>query len=293
MEEMKKYEGGSEGSGKKWKVVGAFLFGAVLLGNVFLMSKVHTLENQAESERMTLRSEIAKLQENVAANSGTQTRQLREIREDLEETSKATTNRARSEAQRQSSRVAKVIAEKQREQQEMLLGQLTGIDSEAKNNRDSIETVRGSVDGVRSAVDENNLKLGETAAALESTSSELRGAIDGVGSDMERHEAAIEALRMKGERDVTSFVLAKSKERKKVQDIQVRLRNADVNKGRYTLEVMADDRVFIQKDRYVNQPVEFYVIGASQPYEIVVTSVKKDQIVGYLSTPKTTHMARR
>ena len=290
---MKKYEGGSEGSGKKWKVVGAFLFGAVLLGNVFLMSKVHTLENQAESERMTLRSEIAKLQENVAANSGTQTRQLREIREDLEETSKATTNRARSEAQRQSSRVAKVIAEKQREQQEMLLGQLTGIDSEAKNNRDSIETVRGSVDGVRSAVDENNLKLGETAAALESTSSELRGAIDGVGSDMERHEAAIEALRMKGERDVTSFVLAKSKERKKVQDIQVRLRNADVNKGRYTLEVMADDRVFIQKDRYVNQPVEFYVIGASQPYEIVVTSVKKDQIVGYLSTPKTTHMARR
>ena len=293
MEEMKKYEGGSENAGAKWKVVGAFLFGAVLLGNILLMSKVRTLEDQAETERKMLRSEIAKLQDNVASNSGTQARQLREMRKDLEETSKTAANRARSEAQRQSSRVAKTIAEKQREQQDMLLGQLTGIDSETKNNRDSIETVKGSVDSVRSTLDENSSKLGETAAALESTSNELRGAIDGVGSDVEKHAATIEALRMKGERDVTSFVLAKSRLRTKVQDIQVRLRNADVSKGRYTLEVMADDRTFIQKDRYVNQPVEFYVIGASQPYEIVVTSVKKDQIVGYLATPKTTQMARR
>jgi len=293
MEEMKKYEDGPESSGMKWKVIGAFLFGAVLLGNVFLMSKVRTLEDQADTERKMLRSEIAKLQENVSSNNGAQARQLREIREELEETSKATTNRARSEAQRQSNRVAKVIGEKQREQQEMLLGQLGGIDSATKNNHDSIETVKGSVDGVRSAVNENSSKLGETAAALESTSNELRGAIDGVDGEMDKHAAAIEALRMKGERDVTSFVLAKSRDRKKVQDIQVRLRNADVNKGRYTLEVMADDRVFVQKDRYVNQPVEFYVIGASKPYEIVVTSVKKDQIVGYLATPKTTQMARR
>ncbi len=293
MKEMEKYDSDSHSSGTKWKVVGAFLFGAVLLGNIFLLSKVRKLEDQADTERTVLRAEIAKLQESIAVESGDQARKLREMRKDLDETSKTAVSRARSEAQRQTKRVEKLIGEKQREQQEMLLDQLGGLDSATKTNSDSIETVKGTVDGVQSAVDENSTRLGETAVALEATSSELRGALDGVGGDMDRYAAAIDALRMKGERDVTSFVLAKSRTRKKVQDIQVRLRNTDVSKGRYTLEVMADDRTFVQKDRYVNQPVEFYVIGASQPYEIVVTSVKKDQIVGYLATPKTQQLAQR
>jgi hypothetical protein len=32
--------------------------------------------------------------------------------------------------------------------------------------------------------------------------------------------------------------------------------------------------------------VQFYVKGATQPYEIVVFDVAKDHIAGYLSTPK-------
>jgi len=36
----------------------------------------------------------------------------------------------------------------------------------------------------------------------------------------------------------------------------------------------------------VNEPIQLYVGGMSQTYEIVVNQVKKDQISGYLSTPK-------
>ena len=58
---------------------------------------------------------------------------------------------------------------------------------------------------------------------------------------------------------------------------------------RYTMEVMADDKLVEKKDKGANEPVQFYVLSkARQPYEIVVNDVSKDTVKGYLSTPKTT-----
>jgi hypothetical protein len=50
--------------------------------------------------------------------------------------------------------------------------------------------------------------------------------------------------------------------------------------------VKADDKSTEKKDKNVNEPVQFYVAKAAQPYEIVINNVGKDQISGYLSTPK-------
>ena len=55
---------------------------------------------------------------------------------------------------------------------------------------------------------------------------------------------------------------------------------------RFTIELLADDKRVEKKDKNLNEPVQFYVSKARQPYEIVVNEVKKDQIVGYLATPK-------
>jgi hypothetical protein len=72
----------------------------------------------------------------------------------------------------------------------------------------------------------------------------------------------------------------------KVGDVQLRLRKADVKGNKYSLEVLADDRKLVKKEKQINEPVQFYVTGVSQPYEIVVTHVAKDRVIGYLSTPK-------
>jgi len=50
--------------------------------------------------------------------------------------------------------------------------------------------------------------------------------------------------------------------------------------------VVADDKTVEKKDKNINEPVQFYVAKARQPYELVVNRVGKDQIVGYLATPK-------
>jgi hypothetical protein len=74
--------------------------------------------------------------------------------------------------------------------------------------------------------------------------------------------------------------------------LQIRLRDANPSKNRYTVEILADDQLILQKDRSVNEPVELYVTGLERPYEIVVTKVEKGRVRGYLSRPAWRQMAR-
>jgi hypothetical protein len=62
----------------------------------------------------------------------------------------------------------------------------------------------------------------------------------------------------------------------------------DQKKAKYTMMVFVDDRSIEKKDKTAGEPVQFYVKGASRmaPYEIVVFDVGKNQITGYLATPK-------
>ena len=71
------------------------------------------------------------------------------------------------------------------------------------------------------------------------------------------------------------------------------LKKVDVKRNKYTVQVMADDKKIEKKDKTINEPVQMYVGGARQPYEIVVNEVKKDTIVGYISQPKAQLRAAR
>jgi hypothetical protein len=94
------------------------------------------------------------------------------------------------------------------------------------------------------------------------------------------------ALRRLGERNYIEFKLGKTKAPQRVGDITLKLKNTDPKKNKYTVEVMADDKLTEKKDKNVNEPVQFYTSKARQPYEMVVNQVAKDLIVGYVSTPK-------
>ena len=54
------------------------------------------------------------------------------------------------------------------------------------------------------------------------------------------------------------------------------------------MTVFVDDRSIEKKDKTAGEPVQFYLKGATRmtPYEIVVFDVGKNDINGYLSTPK-------
>jgi len=72
----------------------------------------------------------------------------------------------------------------------------------------------------------------------------------------------------------------------------VTLKRTDVKRNKYTIDLMADDRKIEKKDKNTNEPVQFYLSKARQPYELVVNEIRKDQISGYLAAPKRLDLAR-
>ena len=114
----------------------------------------------------------------------------------------------------------------------------------------------------------------------------VRGDLDGTSSLVATNGKELNALRALGERNYFEFNISKSKEPQRVGDVAVLLKKTDPKRNRFTIELVADDKRVEKKDKNLNEPVQFYVSKARQPYEIVVNEVKKDQIVGYLATPK-------
>ena len=95
------------------------------------------------------------------------------------------------------------------------------------------------------------------------------------------------ALKLKGERNYVDITLTKKDKSKRFADITLTLKSVDPKKNTYTVDVMADDKLTAKKDKSLNEPVQFYTAkGGHTPYEIVINKIAKDQIVGYLSTPK-------
>jgi hypothetical protein len=72
-------------------------------------------------------------------------------------------------------------------------------------------------------------------------------------------------------------------------DVSLQLKGTNPKKGQYSVTVLADDKTVEKDNRTINEPVQFYVSkGGHIPYELVINTVTKDGIVGYIATPKET-----
>ena len=99
------------------------------------------------------------------------------------------------------------------------------------------------------------------------------------------NDKELNELIRRGERNIVKFnITKKTKGYQKVGDIGLMLKNVDPKKNKFTLEVNADDKLTEKKDRNINEPLQFYV--SNSLYELVVNTVAKDTVSGYLSTPK-------
>jgi hypothetical protein len=155
---------------------------------------------------------------------------------------------------------------------------------------------------VKEAASTAHTKIGEVSQEVAATKTELQSTVAemkrvngdlGVMSGLiATNGKELDALKALGDRNYFEFDLRKTDKPQRVGDISVRLRKSDPKRNKYTVEVLADDKLVEKKDKNSNEPVQFYASKARQPYELVVNEVRKDEIVGYLSAPKV-QMARR
>ena len=149
--------------------------------------------------------------------------------------------------------------------------------------------VNTEVMGVKTEVSGVKTDVASTKTDLEATKAKLERAIGDLGLQsglIARTRDELEDLKHRGDRNYYEFRLQKGKNPTPVSTVSLQLRKTDAKMNKYTLNVMADDRTIEKKDRTVFEPLQFYTGRDHLLYEVVVNDVEKDQISGYLSTPK-------
>jgi chromosome segregation ATPase len=144
-----------------------------------------------------------------------------------------------------------------------------------------VSSVKTDVGGVKTDVAQTKTELQTAVAQLQSMKGDM-----GVQSGLiATNHDELEILKHKGDRNYYEFTLHKN-QRQPISTVGLELKKADTKHSRYTLEVYADDKKIEKKDRGLNEPVQFYTGKDNYLYELVVNNMSKDQIQGYVSTPK-------
>jgi DNA repair exonuclease SbcCD ATPase subunit len=180
---------------------------------------------------------------------------------------------------------ARSRAESIRKQQAASDQKLSAAISEAqKESEAKIGAVATDVTGAKKDIEATKTDLEATKSKLDRATGDM-GVMSGL---IARNHDDLEELKRKGDRNYFEFTLQKSKTPQRVGPVQMALNKTDQKKSQYTMTVLADDKSIQKKDKTAGEPVQFYVKGSAKlaPYEIVVFDVGKNQISGYLATPK-------
>jgi uncharacterized membrane-anchored protein YhcB (DUF1043 family) len=184
---------------------------------------------------------------------------------------------------RKTRQVADQLAKEQKETAEHLTGQLSDLQQAQMSTSGTVGSLSSDVTGVKQEVSLTKQDLASTRSELQRVIGDL-----GVQSGLVAHNRDdLAELRLRGERDYFEFDLRKSsRPQKYVNGVALQLKNADMKRQKYTVDLISDDRTIQKKDKNTNEPVQFYQQGNRVPTEIVVNQIYKDRIVGYISMPK-------
>jgi hypothetical protein len=178
---------------------------------------------------------------------------------------------------------AETIRKQQAASDQKLSEQIT---ANQKEDEEKIGAVATDVSGAKKDIESTRTDLDATKTKLDRATGDM-GVMSGL---IARNHDDLEELKRKGDRNYYEFTIQKSKNAQRVGPVQIALNKTDQKKSKYTMTVLADDKSIEKKDKTAGEPVQFYVKGSARlaPYEIVVFDVTKNQITGYLATPKDT-----
>jgi hypothetical protein len=263
----------------------AILFGAVvalIAANVYLFLQIDGLKQEVAKVNTAILDEVGKVRETNTVSAAAARQNVDALKDELEAArrqAQMAVGQAKVDAEKNASNIARRLEQQQKAVEESLRTEVSKVEQAATTKIGEVST---EVSNVKTDVSNTKSELDKTIAELKSTRGDL-----GVQSGLIATNAGeLAALKKLGERNYFDINLGKTKAPVRIGDILLQLKKADTKKNRYTVDVVADDKKVEKKEKGVNEPVQFYTSKARQPYEIVINEVKKDQIVGYLATPK-------
>jgi hypothetical protein len=153
---------------------------------------------------------------------------------------------------------------------------------EQRKGQENLASLGGEVGKVKEDV-------AASRAAIEQAQAQLQRAIGDLGEQsglIARNADELASLKRAGLREYYEFDLRKAKSPSPVGPVAIRLKDTDAKRHKFNLVLVVDDLSIEKKDKTLLEPVQFYRKGSRSLNELVVFSVEKDRITGYLSTPK-------
>ena len=259
----------------------AVLLGSQLYGDWSSRSTADTRAKELETQIQTVRAadaarlaELAMELELVQSRVGVTAAETQSAQKLVAST--------RQEQARAVAALKQTLADKEQEYAKVVdsLREESGIKLEAVRQEATtqIGAVNGEVTNVKTDLD-------ATKNDLAANRREITDVRDSLGRQIAHNSDEVALLKRRGERDYFEFDMGK-KDVKRVAGIRLELNKADTKAHRYDVTLQIDDNRVQKKGQLVNEPVQFLVGKDRVRYELVVNSVDKDRIRGYVSTPK-------
>ena len=165
----------------------------------------------------------------------------------------------------------------------------TKLEQEQAAASQKIGVVSNDVASVKTDVGGVKTDVASTKSDLEATKTQLNRVVGDAGvmsGLIATNRGELEILKHKGDRNYLEFTLKKGAKPTLLSTVKLQLKKADAKHSRYTMNVSADDRNIEKKDKGLDEPVQFYTGKDPVLYELVVNNIEKNEVSGYLSTPK-------
>jgi len=272
---------------RNWAVpalAGAF---ALSLGiNGYQSVRLHDVNNEVggvQRQVTELQASLSNIDKTLNDNLGVVRTDLDSARKESQQSVSKAAMAAQIAARRHAETIVSNLAKSEEEKAKQMTEELTQVKETTLQANSKIADVTTDVGTVKQDVV-------KTQSDLQATISDLRRATGDMGvmsGLIATNAKELTALRDLGDRNYVEFQIPRNGKPQKVGDIQLAVKKTDAKRGKFTLDVIADDRTIEKRDKTANEPVQFYVLSkARQPYELVVNEVTKDTLKGYLAVPK-------
>lgn len=268
-------------------IVMLVLIAALVGSTLYLYMEMKNARTETAEQIQMLQEQVAQLEGSVNRTSRVVDTSVQEVKGMVQEAESKIDQKASQVEQRvlgRTTTLAKQLEQSKQQQQAAMAevgGKISELNEVASQTDSKVGALSGRVDTVKTDLSDTQAELEKAVATLTTVRGDL-----GVQSGLiATNSGELDALKRLGTRNYFEFDIDKSKDGTKVGRIQIRLRDANEKKNRFTIEVMADDKTIEKKNKTLLEPIQFYVIGSKIPYEIVVNKLDKNRIAGYLATP--------
>jgi len=264
----------------KWLVVALTVFAVAGLGYYLVQSQ----------------SQIEKLNNSLTASQGQLTSVSDQLRQSQEKIGSLEQGLSQSQAQAalqkrqlssQASQYKSMYSELKAGQEQQ--GQELATVGQQKADRTEVNDLKNETGEIKKQVTEANSNISDLREVSSRNAGEIESTKTAVASVREATDAnakQISDVKHSLARDVYNFELTENTGIMKVNEVSLRLKDVELSKQRYDMEIFAGDKRLKKNDQLLNEPIYFYVEGVQKPYELTVTKLDKKHVIGYLSVPK-------